>query len=176
MFKEKICDYCGNYFTPTGGCQKYCPYCRYTVSLIKARYNDKRRRGFKGRNQPKGKESPFYKNGIKHYPDKAKFSNATCKFCSSSVNLVVHHIDMNRENNDDSNLMVLCRKCHQRLHNAKTYEVFDKEKNFIMSLVGRAEILEFLLSNGIVVNSDLSLIRRAIRNGTKAYGYYWKRH
>jgi predicted HNH restriction endonuclease len=30
--------------------------------------------------------------------------------------LVIHHIDRNRRNNADENLMVLCPNCHTRTH------------------------------------------------------------
>ena len=36
-----------------------------------------------------------------------------CKLCNSSFGRIeVHHIDGNRENNDLSNLVFLCQKCH----------------------------------------------------------------
>lgn len=56
-----------------------------------------------------------------------------CYFCgtrepyrprASSV-LVIHHIDTDRSNNDLSNLMLLCRQCHKRLHN-KIYKQLTK--------------------------------------------------
>lgn len=31
-------------------------------------------------------------------------------------NLLIHHIDHDRKNNDISNLIVLCKKCHQEHH------------------------------------------------------------
>lgn len=76
MFKERICDYCGNYYIPTGRNQKYCPYCKPIIEKIRANFNDRKRRGFKGRVQPKGKLSPFYKNGIRAYSLKAKEDEA----------------------------------------------------------------------------------------------------
>ena len=49
-----------------------------------------------------------------------------CYFCGGKYRLVlgtkledrlVHHIDCNRDNNEDTNLVVLCGKCHGKLHN-----------------------------------------------------------
>lgn len=174
MFKEKVCDFCGNYFNPTGGCQKYCPYCKYLVTLMKARYNDRKRRGFKGRSQPKGKDSPFYKNGIKGYSQKAKNEGAFCEICGTKESLLVHHRDSNRSNNEDSNLQVLCKKCHQKLHHAPIFSVYNDKKEFITGLRGYEEVTAFLIANGVYKCCE-SFIRRAVRNGTKAYGYYWKR-
>ena len=33
----------------------------------------------------------------------------------------VHHIDNNRQNNNISNLIGLCRKCHERAHGTKHF-------------------------------------------------------
>lgn len=35
-----------------------------------------------------------------------------CLMCESNDNLEVHHIDYNKKNNDENNLMTLCKKCH----------------------------------------------------------------
>ena len=32
--------------------------------------------------------------------------------CNSDKNLVIHHIDYNKMNNDESNLITLCKVCH----------------------------------------------------------------
>jgi hypothetical protein len=40
-----------------------------------------------------------------------------CNRCSSTHNLVAHHIDHNRDNNVLSNFEILCKACHQRHHN-----------------------------------------------------------
>lgn len=39
-----------------------------------------------------------------------------CYFCNSLKNVIVHHIDENRENNDEANKLYLCRSCHTKLH------------------------------------------------------------
>ena len=39
-----------------------------------------------------------------------------CTRCQSGKNLLVHHKDEDRTNNDLSNLEVLCRRCHQMEH------------------------------------------------------------
>jgi hypothetical protein len=38
-----------------------------------------------------------------------------CYFCSGKKS-VIHHIDCDRDNNSESNLVELCKKCHLRLH------------------------------------------------------------
>ena len=41
---------------------------------------------------------------------------AVCGYCRHPEALIVHHKDMNRENNSDDNLVVLCSNCHAVLH------------------------------------------------------------
>ncbi len=38
-----------------------------------------------------------------------------CYFCSKKAT-DFHHIDKNRENNSKSNILLLCRPCHTKLH------------------------------------------------------------
>jgi YHS domain-containing protein len=55
--------------------------------------------------------SSYRKLALEHY-------EAKCKYCGYDVVQVVqiHHIDGNRENNDLSNLEVVCRNCHGEIH------------------------------------------------------------
>lgn len=46
---------------------------------------------------------------------KYRAKNDKCEICGDMATLV-HHKDMNRSNNGYSNLMVLCRRCHQQFH------------------------------------------------------------
>ena len=39
-----------------------------------------------------------------------------CWWCGVKEALQVHHIDLNHKNNDALNMVVLCGKCHGRLH------------------------------------------------------------
>lgn len=39
-----------------------------------------------------------------------------CDLCGSEVNVVAHHIDGDRSNNDLGNLMPVCRSCHNSIH------------------------------------------------------------
>lgn len=48
-----------------------------------------------------------------------------CYFCLSSISIVLHHIDRNRDNNVDKNLIPLCSRCHQVLHS----EIYKKLDN-----------------------------------------------
>lgn len=39
-----------------------------------------------------------------------------CNKCGSNINVEIHHIDKDTTNNSPNNLILLCRKCHRRLH------------------------------------------------------------
>lgn len=48
-------------------------------------------------------------------------SGFKCAECGDDRNLVVHHKDYNKKNCDEKNLIVLCRKCHNRIHNRRRW-------------------------------------------------------
>jgi len=43
-----------------------------------------------------------------------------CQQCGTNEDLVLHHIDLDRNNNEPNNLQLLCRSCHRKLHAEKT--------------------------------------------------------
>lgn len=65
-----------------------------------------------------GKDNPNYKNGMYTYRNCLK-NVKTCQLCGSDIELEVHHIDLNRENNDKSNLIKLFTKCHHIVHSTE---------------------------------------------------------
>jgi hypothetical protein len=42
--------------------------------------------------------------------------NFHCYFCGTSKDIRVHHRDGNTNNNNIGNLLILCAKCHRKLH------------------------------------------------------------
>lgn len=61
---------------------------------------------------------PNFKSGIRSY---RKYLTrgllaAICVHCGGVKNLIVHHMDGNRDHNDLSNLMILCASCHKKWH------------------------------------------------------------
>jgi 5-methylcytosine-specific restriction endonuclease McrA len=64
-----------------------------------------------------GENNHQYKTGIGSYSTKAfKRYGRQCNRCKSTTNLLVHHINHDRSNNNIENLEVLCKKCHQNHH------------------------------------------------------------
>lgn len=39
-----------------------------------------------------------------------------CELCNSNENLVLHHKDVDRKNNDIQNIQLLCGVCHKKMH------------------------------------------------------------
>lgn len=72
-----------------------------------------------------GKNNPRWNNGISEYPNHIllkkrrieilKKNKGKCEICSKPANLV-HHIDGDKSNHSISNLIALCRNCHEPLH------------------------------------------------------------
>jgi hypothetical protein len=69
-----------------------------------------------------GKKSPGWRGGISRFPYSYEFNdilkqkirerdNYTCQLCILSGSHV-HHIDYNKENNHETNLITLCSVCH----------------------------------------------------------------
>jgi len=70
-------------------------------------------------------ERPYYYEGISDeiYPHdfneilKSKIKkrdNNQCQLCGAKQDLVIHHIDYNKENNEPTNLITLCKSCHPK--------------------------------------------------------------
>lgn len=65
--------------------------------------------------EAKGKKRPAIPYKIKAFLQKQ--INSICPFCSNDEveHFVIHHIDENPENNDKSNLIMLCPICHSKI-------------------------------------------------------------
>jgi len=53
-----------------------------------------------------------------------------CHICCFSAEVEVHHIDEDRFNNNESNLMVLCRNHHRMIHTGKIKNIIEYKKNY----------------------------------------------
>lgn len=55
-------------------------------------------------------------NKYKQYKKEIKVNNEKCEKCQIKKAILVHHIDKDRSNNTDNNLMKLCHLCHMKIH------------------------------------------------------------
>lgn len=60
-------------------------------------------------------------------------SNCECEVCNQSFKgmeniLQIHHIDGDRENTIEENLIHLCPNCHSIIHNCDNLEIIGNEK------------------------------------------------
>lgn len=127
--KTMICKECGKEFEFKGSSfAYYCDKCRLTVNkklYIESNVRTgKTLKGFvgKGGNTKKGKEHQSYKTGVGDYINtrlnylKKNNKPIECETCGSIKNLEVHHKDEDRANNDEENLILLCKSCHKKIH------------------------------------------------------------
>lgn len=82
-----------------------------------------------------GKNSPNWQGGLSFLPYSLKFNcdlkrnirerdNFICQECGREENktdLSIHHIDYNKENCDESNLISLCKPCHSKTNGNRDY-------------------------------------------------------
>lgn len=115
--KPKICGVCEKEYLPTSNRQKYCTDCKKNISKQWDRTKYKRRYVKKGYNQ-KGENNNNWGGGTPPYYKRIAYEayGKVCNRCGSEDDIVVHHKDRNRKNNDINNLEVLCKKCHQHEH------------------------------------------------------------
>lgn len=131
--KLKSCSVCGNEYQPTGSCSKYCSTCRPVITKqisIAAINRWHYKKGIlngkgSGSSTGNGKANHMYKHGLAIFQKYAKEMKETVGLCeecgkdiknSSRYGWVGHHKDHNRQNNDISNLKLMCKSCHQIEH------------------------------------------------------------
>lgn len=131
--KILVCENCGRQVQRTSNRQKYCSDCKLVVERRKSleryykrskdpKFREQRKQYFiewqmgnlRGYNQS-GANNNNWKSGAQSgYYD--RFLKESCERCGSSQNLLIHHRDRNRYNNDSVNLETLCKRCHQIEH------------------------------------------------------------
>jgi len=79
----------------------------------------------------KGKDNPNWRGGISNEPYGFDFNeetkefiryrdDGTCRVCGEDAKCV-HHIDYNKNNNNSSNLVILCNSCNSRVNFHRDY-------------------------------------------------------
>lgn len=116
--KSFKCDLCAKEFKPNSNRQKYCDSCR--VKLQKEYNKDYNKKTYTkiGYDHLVLRNANRFKTGIGIYQKLKKLSldDLRCERCNSEENLLVHHKDRNRHNNELDNLELLCKSCHQLEH------------------------------------------------------------
>ena len=80
----------------------------------------------------KGENSPNWRGGtsFEYYPPKwtkklkekiKERDNFACQKCGSKKNLVIHHINYNKKDCKEKNLITLCRSCNGKVNTARTW-------------------------------------------------------
>lgn len=112
---ELICIDCLNKFKAKRKDTLRCPVCKKKHASYKTMLSRKKRypeieMGVGSGNSYKNKHRAL---GIQTY---RRAKKTKCEWCGSTNNLLVHHLDENRYNNNIDNLITLCKRCHQNLH------------------------------------------------------------
>ena len=79
-----------------------------------------------------GSNNPNWKGGITILPYHWTFNkqlkqkikqrdNYTCQLCFTNKNLSIHHIDYNKKNSNENNLITLCRICNPSCNSNRNY-------------------------------------------------------
>lgn len=83
-----------------------------------------------------GDKNPRWKGGVSRAPYAAVYQairktlEQSCMLCQSKEKLVAHHIDNNYKNNEISNIVIVCRGCHNKIHKTGL-KLSDKTKDKI---------------------------------------------
>ena len=118
-----ICEYCGKEFNRPNAwlkgrklhfCSRKC-HSAWQVGKLKPNKCGNKHPRWKGGSSPR----KFLKDG--------------CELCGSKKNLLVHHKDKDRHNNNLSNLQTLCESCHNKVHNnvrnfKEAYKKLERDK------------------------------------------------
>lgn len=119
------CIDCGTEFEAKRKDTQRCPICKAKRRSLQVMLSRKRKHpeieigvgsGRSSKNQ-KGLNNHNTTTGVAIY--RTLIEKDRCAWCGSTKNLLVHHKDEDRTNPDPSNLICLCKKCHQNLHTVR---------------------------------------------------------
>lgn len=121
---------------------------------------------------PCGEKNSNWKDGINAYR-RMKENIDSCELCGdafSSANFPeVHHVDGNRHNNDENNLIKLCVPCHKMVHSTKYYNGVKMVYDEIVSIkyIGKEMTYDIemttpynnYVANGIIVHNSQRYVK-----------------
>ena len=123
---RRVCIKCGEKIPITKyKSAKYCSdRCRSAYGAYKwcIKHNKFKKPGVGSGGNQFGEDNHMYDSGQVAYKKKL-FRNGKekiCEICQSTIMIEVHHIDRNRLNNNDNNLLIVCRKCHRGIHGKRS--------------------------------------------------------
>ena len=93
-------------------------------------------------NIPKGKNHWGWKGGINddYYRRLSRdYLEKICKICGNTKNLLIHHKNRKHKDNRLENLEIVCRSCHEKIHN--------KARNFYFNNFWKDSEIDFLCIN-----------------------------
>jgi len=74
-------------------------------------------------------------------PQILKESDYGCSLCGTKESVIVHHIDQNKVNNINANLIALCRPCHYKFH-------FEDEPDWLLEFIKKFRGNEMIANLG----------------------------
>ena len=134
LLPERVCLFCGNTYKPTGPAQQACLVCKEHLKSLDRQVSldiERYRKFFtyhtigKGNSQGRGELHHSYKNGISLYQKIGRDMLKSIRYCelcgkdllnASRYKWCTHHKDFDRTNNKKENLQLMCKSCHQILH------------------------------------------------------------
>ena len=116
------CIDCGNNFEANRKDVLRCPTCKKKHRSLQVMQSRQKKHpeielgvgSGKAKSNLPGPTNQSWKTGISAY--RKLITKTQCAYCGSTKNLLIHHLDENRNNNEVSNLIVLCKSCHQKHH------------------------------------------------------------
>ena len=111
------------------GAKPYCKDCGAKISWQRKRCSTCHTLFLQSRTDSK---NPNWKNGISFLPYDSKFNknlkekikirdNYICQECGTDLNLSIHHIDYDKNNNIEENLITLCFTCNSKANARRPY-------------------------------------------------------
>lgn len=135
------CNHCGNPYLVKKYQLKFSKFC-----------SEKCQQSFK--RTTIGPQNPNYKNGRNQFILFAlAHRNDNCVICQLKNKIEVHHIDGNDQHNESSNWIVICKRCHTRIHilskknNLSLPDALERFRKLRLFTLNRNEFRRFWLKN-----------------------------
>lgn len=127
-----VCSECGILFSKRGMNHKRCDLC--TIEYYRKYHRDKSNEWYykrgrlptgSGSNTGFGESNHMWRDGFGRLKNNIKYYKELWRYCNRcNTDLIdathymwcIHHKDYDQSNNDESNLELLCKKCHRQEH------------------------------------------------------------